>query len=298
LKPLRYAKRTANFAEQCDSSSIRMKTIPGEFTRFEHDGWQRVADKYDSVWSRVTRQFIPYLIDAAGVLAGMPVLDVACGPGYVSAAVKKLGANPTGVDFSKKMVEIATKMFPGITFREGDAQELPVRDASYDRVLMNFGLLHLSQPEKACAEAFRVLRSGGKLGFTIWAEPHENPGGKIVNDAIEAHADLNVEMPEGPSKFLYADKEECRKILERDGFDGESVVFETDLVEWNVPTPDYLFEAERDAGVRTAGLLARQSSDRLDAIRRAIEDGVGRYAKGDGFAIPMAAHVIVASKRL
>lgn len=275
-----------------------MKTIPGEFTRFEHDGWQRVADKYDSVWSRVTRQFIPYLIDAAGVLAGMPVLDVACGPGYVSAAVKKLGANPTGVDFSKKMVEIATKMFPGITFREGDAQELPVRDASYDRVLMNFGLLHLSQPEKACAEAFRVLRSGGKLGFTIWAEPHENPGGKIVNDAIEAHADLNVEMPEGPSKFLYADKEECRKILERDGFDGESVVFETDLVEWNVPTPDYLFEAERDAGVRTAGLLARQSSDRLDAIRRAIEDGVGRYAKGDGFAIPMAAHVIVASKRL
>lgn len=275
-----------------------MKTIPGEFTRFEHDGWQRVADKYDSVWSRVTRQFIPYLIDAAGVLAGMPVLDVACGPGYVSAAVKKLGANPTGIDFSKKMVEIATKMFPGITFREGDAQELPVRDASYDRVLMNFGLLHLSQPEKACAEAFRVLRSGGKLGFTIWAEPHENPGGKIVNDAIEAHADLNVEMPEGPSKFLYADKEECRKILERDGFDGESVVFETDLVEWNVPTPDYLFEAERDAGVRTAGLLARQSSDRLDAIRRAIEDGVGRYAKGDGFAIPMAAHVIVASKRL
>ena len=273
-----------------------LKTIPNEFTRFAHDGWQRVADKYDSVWSRVTRQFIPYLIDAAGVLAGMPVLDVACGPGYVSAAVKKLGANPTGVDFSKKMVEIATKMFPGITFREGDAQELPVRDASYDRVLMNFGLLHLSQPERACAEAFRVLRSGGKFGFTIWAEPHENPGGKIVNDAIEAHADLNVEMPEGPSKFLYADKEECRKILERDGFDGESVVFETDLVEWNVPTPYYLFEAERDAGVRTAGLLARQSSDRLDAIRRAIEDGVGRYAKRDGFAIPMAAHVIVASK--
>jgi ubiquinone/menaquinone biosynthesis C-methylase UbiE len=225
-----------------------MKTIPNEFTRFEHDGWQRVADKYDSGWSGVTRQFIPHLIDAAGVLAGMPVLDVACGPGYVSAAVKKLGANPTGIDFSKKMVEIATKMFPGITFREGDAQELPVRDASYDRVLMNFGLLHLSLPERACAEAFRVLRSGGKFGFTIWAEPHENPGGKIVNDAIEAHADLNVEMPEGPSKFLCADKEECRKILERDGFDGESVVFETDLVEWNVPTPHYLFEAERDAG--------------------------------------------------
>src|SRR5213075_3065815 len=135
-----------------------MKTIPNEFTRFAHDGWQRVADKYDSVWSRVTRQFIPYLIDAAGVLAGMPVLDVACGPGYVSAAVKKVGANPTGVDFSKKMVAIASNMFPEVAFREGDAQQLPFADVSYDRVLMNFGLLHLSSPEKACAETFRVLR--------------------------------------------------------------------------------------------------------------------------------------------
>ena len=41
-------------------------------------------------------------------------------------------------------------------------------------------------------------------------------------------------------------------------------------MEWDVPTPRYLFEAERDAGVRTAGLLARQASDRLEAIMRAI----------------------------
>ena len=224
-------------------------------------------------------------------------MDVACGPGYVSAAVKKVGANPTGVDFSKKMVAIASNMFPEVAFREGDAQQLPFADVSYDRVLMNFGLLHLSSPEKACAEAFRVLRPRGKFGFTIWAEPHENPGGKIVNDAIEAHADLNVDVPEGPSKFLYANKQECRKALERDGFHGESIIFETHLVEWDVPTPRYLFESERDAGVRTAGLLAHQASDQLEAIMRAIEARVRRYAKSDRFAIPMAAHIVVASKR-
>src|SRR5437762_9113117 len=225
-----------------------------EFTRFEYEGWQRVAEKYDAVWSSLTRQFIPYLIDAAHVSTGLAVLDAACGPGYVSAAVKKVGANPTGVDFSKKMVAIAGSMFPEIDFREGDAQQLAFPDASYDRVLMNFGLLHLSSPAKACAEAFRVLRPRGKFGFTIWAEPHENPGGKIVNDAIEPQADLNVDVPEGPSKFLYANKQECRKALARNGFHAESIIFETHSVKWNVPTPRYLFEAERDAGVRTAEL--------------------------------------------
>ena len=273
-----------------------MTKINDEFTRFEHEGWERVADKYDSVWSSLTRQFIPHLIDRAQISSGMSVLDVACGPGYVSNALGKIGAIPMGIDFSGKMVAIARSMFPEVTFREGDAQELPFTDARFDRVLMNFGLLHLSQPEKACAEAFRVLRPGGKFGFTTWAEPHENPGGKIVNDAIETHGDLNVEVPEGPIKFLSADKEQCRKALEHERFDGESMIFETRSVEWNVPTRRYLFEAERDAGVRTAGLLARQSSERLDAIMRAIEHGVRRYAKGDGFAIPMAAHIVVASK--
>src|SRR6266496_2452787 len=120
-----------------------------DFARFEHEGWQGVADKYDSVWSPLTRQFIPYLLTDAKLAPGLSVLDVACGPGYVSAAAKQLGAVPTGVDFSKKMLAIASRTFPGIDFIEGDAQRLPFADASFDRAVMNFWLLHLSQPEKA-----------------------------------------------------------------------------------------------------------------------------------------------------
>jgi ubiquinone/menaquinone biosynthesis C-methylase UbiE len=266
------------------------------FTRFEHEGWERVANKYDSVWSSLTRQFIPYLIEEAQVSAGMSVLDVACGPGYVSEAVRELGAISTGIDFSEKMVAIAKQMFPGISFAQGDAQNLSCRDASFDRVLINFGLLHLSHPEKACAEASRVLKSGGKFGFTVWAPPPQNPGAKIVNDAIEAHADLNVQLSEGPPHYLYDQKEECRTVLAKAGFDNDSMTYKTHSVEWHVPTVSYFFEAERDAGVRTAGLLARQSPERLDAIRVAIENGVKRYAQGNEFVIPMAAHVVVASK--
>jgi ubiquinone/menaquinone biosynthesis C-methylase UbiE len=226
----------------------------------------------------------------------MLVLDVACGPGYVSAAVKQLGAVPLGIDFSDKMVAMAKRMFPEIRFTQGDAHNLPFKDGSFDRVLMNFGLLHVSRPEKVCAEACRVLENGGKFGFTVWAGPDQNPGAKIVNDAVEAYANLNVGLPEGPPKYLYGEREECRQVLKRAGFDGASMRYETRTVEWHHPHAGYYFEAERNAGVRTAGILAHQSPETLEKIRIAIENGIRRYRRGNEFVLPMAAHVVVVSK--
>ena len=157
-----------------------MSEMNDDFARFEHAGWQGVADKYDSVWSPLTRQFIPSLLEDASVSAGMLVLDVACGPGYVSAAAKQLGAVPTGIDFSEKMVAIATRMFPEIRFTQGDAHDLPFKDDSFDRVLMNFGLLHVSDPEKACAEACPRFETGWQVWFYCLgrtrAEPRRKDG--------------------------------------------------------------------------------------------------------------------------
>src|SRR5438105_10539640 len=104
------------------------------FTEFEHAGWQRVANKYDSTWSTSTRQFIPPLLDAGDVGPKMSILDVGCGPGYVSAAAAERGAIPIGLDFSGEMIAIARKKFPQIEFIQGDAQTLPFPDANFDRV--------------------------------------------------------------------------------------------------------------------------------------------------------------------
>ena len=205
------------------------------FTEFEHEGWERVAGKYDSTWSSSTRQFISPLLDAAEVSAGMSLLDVGSGPGYVSAAAAERGAIATGIDFSKEMVAIAKKMFPRIEFREGDAQSLPFADGSFDRVVANFALLHLSDPERAMAEACRVLKPGGKFGFTTWAQRNENVFVQIVDDAIQAHGDLNVELPPGPPYYLYESQEEFRGALERAGFNGSSMSFKLHTIEWNVP---------------------------------------------------------------
>ena len=266
------------------------------FTEFEHEGWERVAHNYDATWASSTRQFIAPLLDAAEVASGMSVLDIGCGPGYVSAATADRGAKPVGLDFSSQMVGIAQRAFPAIEFHEGDAQNLPFSDGTFDRVVANFALLHLADPERACAEACRVLKPGGKFGFTTWARVQENPFVKLVDDAIQAHANLDVSLPPGPPYYLFDGPEAFRAALERAGFDGATMSFKVHRIEWKVASGDFVFDAELNAGVRTAGFLKKQTPEALTAIRAAINDAIRAYARRDGFAIPKAAYIVAARK--
>src|SRR5262249_56363460 len=101
------------------------------------------------------------------------VLDVATGPGYVAAAAVRRGASVVAVDFSEAMLAEARRHHPAIDFRSGDAEALPFPDASFDAVVMSFGLLHLARPDQALAEAHRVLRPRGRLAFTVWDRPEQ-----------------------------------------------------------------------------------------------------------------------------
>jgi SAM-dependent methyltransferase len=227
----------------------------------------------------------------------MRVLDVACGPGFVAEAARERGAVATGVDFSPEMITIARARCPEIDFRRGDAQKLPFDAGQFDAVMMNFGIFHLPHPEQAFAEAARVLRAGGRYAFTVWAEPEESPGAKIVQQAIAAHGRPDVDVPQGPDHLRHGRLPEWQRLLAQHGFKSESVTVERVAAEWDVPTDFFLFEAERHAGVRTAALLAAQTPEALAAIERQITQSVRAFATDDGFAIPYTAYVVAGQKR-
>jgi SAM-dependent methyltransferase len=217
----------------------------------------------------------------------MTFLDIATGPGYVAAAAAKRGATVLGVDFSAAMVAQARQRHPGVEFREGDAEQLPLGNGLFDAVAMNFGILHLGQPEKALLEAHRVLRPGGRFAFSVWAPPEETVGFGIVLRAVEAHGEPRVELPEGPPFFRYSDADECRRGLIVAGFDSPAVSKISQV--WRLPAGDGLFNAMKDSTVRTAGLLRAQKPTVLNKIRDFMRAELEKYTKEDVVELPMPA---------
>src|SRR5262249_4023027 len=162
------------------------------------------------------------------------------GPGYLAFIAAERGAAVTGADFSSVMVERARSLYPDLEFVEADAEALPFADNRFDAVTMNFGLLHLDEPERAVSEALRVLATGGRFGFTVWAPPEESIGFQIVLAAIQQRGDLSVPLPEGPPFFKFSNIGESMRILSESGFSDVNV---TKLpLTWRLDTASDLFK--------------------------------------------------------
>ncbi len=267
---------------------------PEKFHSFEHAGWQAIPTGYHEMFGGLTTQAIEPLLDAVRLKKGMSFLDIASGPGYVAAAAAKRGATVLGVDFSAAMVEHAKQLNAGVEFREGDAEKLPVGNNLFDAAAMNFGILHLGQPEVALIEAHRILRGGGRFAFSVWAKPEETIGFGIVLRAVELHGEPRVELPEGPPFFRYSDPEECTRGLLVAGFESPAVTKVAQV--WRLPAGDGLFNAMKDSTVRTAGLLRAQKPTVLDKIREEMRAGLEKYTKGDVVELPMPAWIAAGVK--
>ena len=257
------------------------------FEAFERQGWEQVALPYHDTFALLTAQSVEPLLDAVQTGPGTRLLDVACGPGAAAAAAARRGARPIGIDFAETMVAQAARLHPDIPFRAGDAEALPFEAGAFDAVVVNFGMLHFARPDRALAEAQRVLRPGGLLAFTVWAPPERCPGFAIVLAAVETHGRMDVGLPEGPPFFRFADHDESRRALVAAGFTRAEV---RDLpLAWRLPTPDAVLDTFLEGAVRTRGLLRAQTPAALAAIRQAVRVGAERYARAGVVELPMPA---------
>ena len=264
----------------------RMSFDPEAVRKFEHAGWEQAAAQYDATFARATAPFVEALLDTAGVAAGMTVLDVCCGTGVVTAAAARHGARAVGVDFSPAMLNQARQAYPALQFDKGDAEALSYADRSFDAVVSNFGVHHVPSPEKAIAEAFRVLRSGGRVAFATWAAPAENIAWRLLFDAIREHGDPNAAKTP-PSGGNLGTVDAVLRLLREAGLADAHA--EPIRHEWLLADPRDLVAALNHGTVRTAALIAAQPAAARSAIETAVARAAERYRRGDKFAVPIVA---------
>ncbi len=145
-------------------------------------------------------------VHAAGVSPGDHVLDVACGNGNAAIAAARAGGIATGVDITPELLDAARAVAPDVEWIEGDAQDLPFDDDSFDVVLSTFGSMFAPDHHRAAAEIARVLRPAGRIAIASWT-----PEGSIGDffRTVAKHAP----PPPGDSPLLWGTEAHVRELF-------------------------------------------------------------------------------------
>jgi ubiquinone/menaquinone biosynthesis C-methylase UbiE len=265
------------------------------FKAFEAEGWGDRAETYGDLLGSMTARIAEPLLDAAGVRHNMRVLDVATGPGYAAERAAARGAHPVGIDIAEGMLALARRRRPELEFRWSDAEELRFEDGSFDAVVGGFVVNHLPHPERAMAEAARVLAPGGAVAFSVWDRPERNRLNGVFRDAM---ADVGVpslaEIEQGPDPTRFSDDPEFVALLEGAGLREATV--ETISLTLTVPDADTLWDGFMGSSVRMRAQVDAQPQDARRRIREAFEHRVEAHRHPAGLEIPVVVKLASARK--
>jgi SAM-dependent methyltransferase len=125
------------------------------------------AEVYDSLFvPALFGRFAAAMVDTAQVERGDQVVDVACGSGALTRAVRsRTTARVVGVDVNPGMLAVARRHGGDIEYVEGDGQDLSFASGEFDVAVCQFGIMFYPDPARGLAELARV---GGRGAVAVW----------------------------------------------------------------------------------------------------------------------------------
>lgn len=261
----------------------------GQQDRMDDNIKQKITEVFDTVsgnYDNPATRFFPFcadrLITHLQPRAGYRILDIATGTGAVALPAAQAvlpGGRVQAIDLSQKMLNIAARNMQrvgvdNVDYHVMDASQLDFKSNYFDAITCSFGLFFLPDMLSALKEWMRVLKPGGRLMFTTFADSAFLPLSEIFRSDMES---FDVTFPE-ESWMRLTQAEQCSELLQQTGFEQIQVVSEQ--IGYHLNCADDWWEIIYNTGFR--GFIDTLDNPQLAAFRQRHLENIKQHQTKDG----------------
>jgi ubiquinone/menaquinone biosynthesis C-methylase UbiE len=283
-----------------------MSFDPVQYKATTRQQWDDAADAWHRWGPTLERWLGPAteaMLDAAGVVTGSHVLDVAAGAaGQSITAARRVGRSGRVVatDISPTILTYAAKAaaeagITNIETLEADGEALDgVAAGSFDAVISRVGLIYFPDQQAALGGMRRALRDGGRIAAVVYSTPDRNGFFSVPVSIIRERAQLPAPQPGQPGPFSLGSPGTLESVLSDAGF--RDVRVEVVPSPLRLPSAADCVRFERESFGALHQMLAGLDADQRSAAWAEIETKLAQFESGEGFVGPCELLVASASR--
>ena len=260
-------------------------------------GWR----KWDSFVMRWLQPIGEKLIEVAQLREGDLILDVATGTGEpgLTAATKVRRGKVIGTDVAEGMISLAQENAKrrGIANYQAlvsDASHLPFQNQEFSVILCRFGVMYFANPQADVKEIVRMLKQGGRIAFSAWAQPEKNPWATTSGKTVQEILQLPLPPPDTPGIFRHAQAGALTQLFQGAGLKDIQETEVRGKLEFD--SAEQYWEYTMDVVAPVAVALSDVDAATRKKVKQAILLRARSFEKGGKIIFPWSSWVVSGKK--